>query len=151
MTNFLISFFAVKRDLLCLITLWQLLIMTLWLALCEKKTNLPLYSLQDVIYEWSLCLKTCKDFVQSFLDVEHCKESTAAVSCCPVLYWLGGVDRCIFTHCKETTPPTSQPTPCTDPCTTTHARCGLPITKMHWSTPPNQYGTGLHDTAAQLL
>ena len=38
------------------------------------------------------------------------------------------------------------------PCThaPTHARRGLPVTKMHRSTPPRQYGTELHDTAAAL-
>ena len=52
------------------------------------------------------------------------------------------------TH-KQTTPPTTQPAPCTDPCTTTHARCGQPVVKMHRSTPPNVYPVELHDTAAK--
>ena len=51
------------------------------------------------------------------------------------------------TH-KQTTPPTTQPAPCTDPCTTTHARRGLPVTKMHGLTPPNIATSALHDTAA---
>ena len=34
------------------------------------------------------------------------------------------------------------------PCTTTHARCGLPVGQMHRSTPANIATSALHDTAA---
>ena len=49
---------------------------------------------------------------------------------------------------KQATLPPTQPAQCTDPCTTTHARCGQPVGQMHGLTPPHRQDTQLHDTAA---